>query len=311
VLAALQDEQGKTFRPWACAAFTPDGTGLIATNGGAIWLFDVSSGRTIRQIAAPGFQISSLALSPDGRFLASGVNDSVRLWHLATGREVKQEMGHNTKSDGDPPRYVTVAFSPDGRLLVSGCGGDFTAADRSVRVWELASCRELRRFSGHRAGAYAVAFFADGHRIASASADATAMVWDLTSPDGTLRSSLVLDRCGSALAGDDAARAYRAIWSLAAAPERAVPSLAERVKPIEPDDPEKDTSLGPTARGETLRRLRAIAVLEKAGTPESRRVLGRLASGLDVARETREAGLPYDGGAASSPKKARVARSAG
>src|SRR5262249_33692893 len=71
-LATLQDEAGKPFRPWASAVFTLDAKALIATDGGAIWLFDVATGRSIRQIAAPGYQISSIALSPDGRFLASG-----------------------------------------------------------------------------------------------------------------------------------------------------------------------------------------------------------------------------------------------
>jgi hypothetical protein len=38
-----------------------------------------------------------------------------------------------------------------------------------------------------------------------------------------------------------------------------------------------------------LRRLRAIAVLDKINTPAARRVLQRLATGLEGARETRDA----------------------
>ena len=91
------------------------------------------------------------------------------------------------------------------------------------------------------------------------------------------------------LADADAARAYRAIWALLMAPDRVVPFLAERLKPIAMDDPDKDTSLGPIATDETLRRLRAIAVLEKIGTAEARSLLERLATGLEGARETRDA----------------------
>ena len=160
-IAKLLDESGKAFRPWGPAAFVPDAAGLVATNGGEIWLFDVASGRSVRKIAAPGFQISSISLSPDSRFLVSGVNDQVRLWHMATGREVTQPtMKHDAG-------FVVATFSFDGRLLVSGCGHE-TNEDPSVRVWEVASGHEVRRFNGHRAGVYAVAFFPDGHRIASA-----------------------------------------------------------------------------------------------------------------------------------------------
>jgi RNA polymerase sigma factor (sigma-70 family) len=292
-LATLRDDEGKEVHPWASAAFTPDAAGLVVTDGSAIGLWDTNTGRKIRELARPGGQISSLTLSPDGRFLASGVEQSIRLWHVASGREVAQPMRHEAKARGAASGYVVVAFSPDGRLLVSGSGGDFSGRDPSVRVWELASCREVRKFDGHRAGVYAVAFFPDGHRIASASADATAIVWDIAqshrTPERTPAVGADFERLWGDLAGTDAAGAYRAIWALAAAPERVVPFLADRLKPIASDDPAKDISLGPLAKGETLRRLRAIAVLEKIGGPAVRRVLERMASGLDGARETRDA----------------------
>ena len=63
--ASLLDEKGEPFLPWGWACFTPDNSGLVATDGGAIWLWDVTGGRPVRQIAAPGFQIMSVALSPD------------------------------------------------------------------------------------------------------------------------------------------------------------------------------------------------------------------------------------------------------
>jgi WD40 repeat protein len=220
--------------------------------------------------------------------VAAGVEQAIRLWHVASGHEVKHQMAHEAKDPTALKGYVTVAFSPDGRLLVSGSGGGFSGKDSSVRVWELASGREVRRFHGHRAGIQTVAVFPDGRRIASASLDATAMVWDLANPIRIHGVPHDLEPLWDDL-GQDAARAYRAVWDLAADPERSNPFLSERLNPVREDDPDQDTSLGPIASGETLRRLRAIAVLEKIGTPEARRVLERMATGLERARETRDA----------------------
>src|SRR5262249_11056944 len=119
-----------------------------------------------------------------------------------------------------------------------------------------------------------------------------ALVWDMAKLElkrGTISAARDLRSSWGDLGGDDAARAYRAIWRMAADPDRALPFLADRLKPIAPDDPEKDTSMGLISNGETLRRLRAIAVLEKLGTHGARRVLERLASGFVEARETRDA----------------------
>jgi hypothetical protein len=229
----------------------------------------------------------SVAVSPDGRYLVAGVDAAVRLWHLATGREVRTRMRHDAG-------YAVAAFSPDSRLIVSGCGYDMTGDDPSVRVWELASEQEVRRFHGHRAGVYSVAFFPDGRRVASAGSDAIAMVWDLAlgADDATDNprpsGRLDLGRLWAGLGGD-AARAYRAIWRMTANAEPVVPFLAARLKPVRQDDPDKDTSLGPLATGETLRRLRAIAVLEKIDNAPARLLLATLATGLDGARETRDA----------------------
>ncbi len=178
--------------------------------------------------------------------------------------------------------------------MASGSGDYTQSVDRSVRLWELVSGSEVRRFDWHRAGVTRVVFLPDGRSLVSSSADATAVVWDITGL-GRARplptkavSPAELQSLFSSLAGDDAVQGYRAVWALAAAPEQVVPFLAGQLKPIDMHE-RKDATLGPIASGETLRRLRAIAVLEKIGTPEARLVLERAASGLEGARETRDA----------------------
>ncbi|GBC77118.1 Microbial collagenase [bacterium HR08] len=111
--------------------------------------------------------VISVALSPDGKLLASGSDDqTVRLWEVATGNLVRTLSGHT-----DWVR--SVAFSPDGKLLASG------SRDRTVRLWEVATGNLVRTLSGHTDSVNSVAFSPDGKLLASGSDDRTIRLWNL------------------------------------------------------------------------------------------------------------------------------------
>ena len=112
----------------------------------------------------------AIAWSPDGDLLATGEGRLVRLWEVATGRELRRLTGHEGT-------VTAVAWSPDGSLLASA------SHDRTVRLWEPATGRERARLWGHTSWVSSVAFQpgADlaGGLLASGSYDRTARIWDL------------------------------------------------------------------------------------------------------------------------------------
>ena len=116
-----------------------------------------------------GDRVLSVALSPDGKMVASAGDDkTVRLRDVASGKEIRQLEGHQYQ-------VHCVAFSPDGKMVASG------GEDRTVRLWDVASGKEIRQFLGFGDLVWSVSFSPDGKMLASAGFDRTVRLWDVAS----------------------------------------------------------------------------------------------------------------------------------
>jgi WD40 repeat protein len=159
-------------------AFSPDGKRLATANGSFAFVWDVATGRELFKAMhatsaydaeSPMRWIDSVALSPDGNYLASAARDgTARVWNLTTRQELIR-LTHAAPVEA-------VAFSRDGTTLTTG------SFDGTARLWELPSGRERLRAT-HAGGSEVVAFSPDGGQVASGGSEGSVNIWSLSRGD--------------------------------------------------------------------------------------------------------------------------------
>jgi serine/threonine protein kinase len=224
-------------RPVGDVALTSDGRCVSVAYGTSVLLvgraysssapfqtktWDLETGKELHSFSAPF--VSCLALSPDGRYVATANYPGVKVVEIATGRELPAlpvpypadlvfdptsrllvVTGHvvegreaihvadlvTYKSVSKPLPYTIdnrcrPALSPDGRRLATAVF-DRTNKTALVRVWDLGSGREVASLQGHSQYVRGLAFSPDGRHLASGSLDKSVCVWDLETGKEVLR----------------------------------------------------------------------------------------------------------------------------
>jgi RNA polymerase sigma factor (sigma-70 family) len=119
-----------------------------------VCIWDLASGKLLRQLPGHYEENRAVALSPDGKTVAVGQDATVHFYDLATGREVRRLEGTVGETQG-------LAFSPDGKSLASGHGG------RQVLLWDLAGGKIRARLPARHNRSGLLAFSPDGKTLAT------------------------------------------------------------------------------------------------------------------------------------------------
>ena len=188
-------------------AFAPDGKRLVsASNDGTVRIWNAANSEELTSLSliqldagrysgdphhkqeltkqqrekheradkSSSIEVRAVVFSPCGNIIAAGLYGEIRLWDATTYEILRAIL---------PPltcrRQFALAFSPCGYYLASGAWWDGTERV-SIRLWKVATGKNIATFWGHPTDIQDLAFSPDGTLLASGSFDGTLLLWDMT-----------------------------------------------------------------------------------------------------------------------------------
>jgi len=192
-------------------AFTPDNRSIAVRVESGVEVLDVKSGKRLHRFESPTGGVPRIAISPDGKWLASGGSDhKARVWELATAKLV-HELPHQYHL------VFGVHFSSDSTRLITGTG-DGVATHGEVKSWDLGTGREVWRHEGKQI--WMVAALPDSSAAVSIDVGGTVVFHDWTT-GVTTRSLQTGDQCRALAVSHDgkmlaaSARNSIKVWQVA------------------------------------------------------------------------------------------------
>ncbi len=140
-------------------SFAPDGrllAGGIVDKRLRIW--DLSGKASERELGPTTTEFGGIRFTRDGRLVAFAEGYTVKLWEVATGRELTALKAPNS-GPFNTQGQIFASFSDDGKKIATG------GFDTPTMLWETETAKQLLKMSGRTNMAYKVAFSADGTRL--------------------------------------------------------------------------------------------------------------------------------------------------
>ncbi len=158
--------------PVMALAFSPDGNLLASSGYREILLWNPNDGQLVRRISNLAERPHDIEFTADGKTIAvaagtPGQLGEVKFFNVENGALIADLF---TTDD----EVFAVAFSPDGTRLAAA------AADRSIRLFDVASRQQQKLIEDHADWVMDVAWSPDGKKVATASRDKTSKVFDST-----------------------------------------------------------------------------------------------------------------------------------
>jgi serine/threonine protein kinase/WD40 repeat protein len=191
--AILWDWRKKTiFDSWAVrggaihhsdVAFFPDGRWLAIGGSHELKIVDTRTGSIEYWQHAPGGGITTLAISPDSRYVAIGAGFEVHEIGLLNTDTWEQEA----PLTGHTGWVTSLMFSADSQRLIS------SSTDNTIRIWDINSRFTTRILKGHQSEVFFVSLTSDETRVVSAGKDKRILEWDLNVPLSAYRERLLAE----------------------------------------------------------------------------------------------------------------------
>ncbi|MBH8573444.1 PD40 domain-containing protein [Nostocaceae cyanobacterium CENA369] len=103
----------------------------------------------------------------------ANVEDDTQLRVEGALQQAIDWLKERDRLEGHSGRVLSVSFSPNGQILAS------SSADKTIKLWDVATAKEINCFKGHNGYVRSVKFSPDGKTLASGSDDKTIKLWNV------------------------------------------------------------------------------------------------------------------------------------